>query len=86
MFSVHCEMNKETILILNSRRKIRFLLFFLFLHAQKWVAGVDECRIEADACHALPIWRLQPGLQKPIDEISDGSAPPAFFAWFEIAQ
>ena len=28
--------------------------------------------------HALPIWRLQPGLQKPIDEISDGSAPPAF--------
>ena len=38
-------------------------------------------RSAAGICHALPIWRLQPGLQKPIDEISDGSAPPAFFAW-----
>ena len=41
---------KETILILNSRRKIRFLLFFLFLHAQKWVAGVDECRSGCLSC------------------------------------
>ena len=80
-FSVHCEINKET--ISKQWKKIRFLLFFLFLHAQqqKWVAGVDECRTEADASHSLPIWRLQPGLQKPIDDISDGSAPPAFFAW-----
>ena len=66
------------------------LLFYLFLHAQKWVASVDECRTEADACHAspAPIWRLQPGLQKPINDISDGSAPPAFFCLdlFEIAQ
>ena len=71
---------------LEQSKKNTISTFLLFLHAQKWVAGVDECRIEADACHALPIWRLQPGLQKPIDEISDGSAPPAFFAWFEIAQ
>ena len=73
---------------LEQSKKIRFLLFFLFLHAQKWVAGVDECQTEADACHALPIWRLQSGLQKPIDDISDGSAPPAFFCLdlFEIAQ
>ena len=54
-----------------------------------WAAGVDECRTEADARHALPFnWRLQPGLQKPIDDISDGSPPPAFFCLdlFEIAQ
>ena len=76
-FSVHCEMNN-----LEQSKKIRFLPFFLFLHAQKWVASVDECRTEANACHALPIWRLQSGLQKPIDDISDGPAPPAFFfAW-----
>ena len=41
-FSVHCEMNMET--IVHSRRTIRFLLFFLsFLHAQKRTAGVDLC-------------------------------------------
>ena len=73
---------------LEQSKKNTISTFFLFLHAQKWVAGVDECRTEADACHALPIWRLQPGLQKPIDDIGDGSAPPAFICLdlFEIAQ
>ena len=67
---------------LEQSKKNTISTFLSFLHAQKWVASVDECRTEVDSCHALPIWRLQPGLQKPIDDISDGSAPPSFFfAW-----
>ena len=51
-FSVHCKMNKET--ISNSRRIVRFLLFFLFLHAQKRAAGVDlQSQTGASACHCL---------------------------------
>ena len=59
---VQCPLQNEQGDNLEQSKKNTISTFFLFLHAQKWVAGVDECRIEADACHALPIWRPQPGM------------------------
>ena len=57
-FSVHCEMNMET--ILHSRRTIRFLLFFLSFSARSKADG--RCRstvLNWSECLSLPIKRLQ---------------------------
>ena len=71
------QMNKGK--ISNSRKKIRFLLLFLFLHVEKRVAmaGVDlQCRTGESACYCL-FSAFKPGLQKPIAEADpDGGARP----------
>ena len=40
-FSVHCKMNKETISFRTVEEYNTISTCFLFLHAQKWAAGVD---------------------------------------------
>ena len=81
-----CEMNKGK--ISNSRKEIRFLLLFLFLHVQKRLAmaGVDlQCRTGASGCYCLF------SAFKPID-ICDGLIAAVcmhlrsfFLVLFEIA-
>ena len=84
-FSVHCEMNMET--ILHSRRTIRFLLIFLSFSAHSKADG--RCRstvLNWSECLSLPIKRLQltwPSKANQYMRWIDCSrmhAPPAFFA------